>query len=101
MKFILNGNFFLNLDKGMIYRVIFSDSTNLLIIISAGQSSQTIGVETTAGGIQFHSIIFRQLGPERVDRYDQSTTISFKLKQFNPHQLCYCIAFIVKTVLAI
>ncbi len=61
------------------YRIIFSDATDLLIVVRTSKSSKSIGMKSTTSRVQLNSIVLGKLRTERVDGDDQSAAIGFKL----------------------
>ena len=71
----------LNNNYSSTYRIIFGDTPNLVVVVGSGQSFQSIRVKLPASRVQLLAIILGQLGPERVNRDDEGTTIGLELDE--------------------
>ena len=68
------------LDGFLIYRIVFCNTSDLVIIISPGQSLQSIWIKFSTRGIKLLPVILCQFSPKWIDGNDECATISFKLK---------------------
>ena len=69
-------------------------SLYLIVVVSPGQSLEAVRVEAPAGGVQLLPVVLRQLRPERVDRDDEGSRISERVKitlpsAWNDFESCY------------
>lgn len=80
-------------DIWVAHSEILSHGLDLLVVVGAGESGQTVRIQTTAARVKLGAIVLPELGAERVYRYNDGSSVRLelqietKLQQLN---LNYC-----------
>ena len=62
------------------YVEIFCDLSDLVVVVCPCQQGEAVRVELPTAGVQLGSVLFRQFRAEWIDRYDEGSSVCFKLK---------------------
>jgi hypothetical protein len=61
------------------YPIVFSDTPDLVVVVSPGKGLESIWVKFSAGRVQLLTVVLGQLRAERVDRDDEGPAIGLEL----------------------
>lgn len=64
----------------LVFCIVFGYSFHLLVVISARQGGQAIGIQFPAARVQLSTVILGELSTKGVNGDDDSTAISLELK---------------------